>query len=149
MSRFTVRKQFDQPRRLRRRCDHRLRLCAETQTKLRLLPNGFRIPPGGNLVTPELHMLRTTQTFRFLGREKKRDGAVWPYQPAIRLLIDRRLIFGANLHDRRASTDALHHDVADVGGRRPDQVHDREFLRPTPDLLGAHASLSKSPTSKN
>src|SRR5450759_3944899 len=149
VGRFTMRKQLDQLRRLRRRCDYRLRLGAETQTKLRLLPTGFGVPPGGNLVTPELHMLRTTQTLRFLGREKKRDGAVRPDQPAIRLLIDRRFISGAYLHDRRARADALHHDVADVGSRRTDQVHDREFLRPTPDLLGAHASLSKPPTREN
>src|SRR5450756_2389490 len=30
-----------------------------------------------------------------------------------------------------------------------DQIHDGELLRPTPDLLGAHARLSESTTSQN
>jgi hypothetical protein len=39
-----------------------------------LLPTSIGILPAGDLVAPELHVLRTTQTLRFLGREQKRDG---------------------------------------------------------------------------
>ena len=125
--------------RARRGGDDRLRLVSEPQAQHRLI-EGVGLPPGGEFVAPELHVLLAPQPVGLLGREQLAHRAVRPFEPQVGGEETGPLVAPAAGED---AGFAPHHDVARVGDGRADQVDDRVGLHPVAHRLGAGARLAR------
>lgn len=107
----------DQSRRPGRRRGYNPRVPPEAQPELQLVPGVF-VPPRRDLIGTCAVVLLAAETIWLLGGVKVALGAVWPDEPQLRRLVDRR---EPGRGDREDAALSLDEDVADIARRGADQ----------------------------
>ena len=130
---------------LRRGGHDRLRLVSKPQAEQRLIER-LGVPPGGELVAPQLHVLLASEPLGLFGGEKPAHRAVRPFEAQVGGEEARLLVAPAAGEDPGFAGD---HGVAHVGDRRADEVHDRVGLDPVTHGFGAGAGLACAAAGKD